>query len=87
MFPKAEVSFGRRPITQSYLDAYRTMFNHTERTFGKLYSAVFPDNVQKECTKGEGKWLDAYQFSLLFGGSNVFQTQYDLIVYRLCDVL
>jgi len=63
------------------------MFNYTERTFGKLYPAVFPDNVQNECTKEEGKCLDAYQFSLLFGGSNVFQTQYDLIGYRLCHVL
>lgn len=72
-FPKAEVSFGRCPITLSYLDVYRTMFNRTERTFGKLYPAVFPDNVTNECTKEDGKWLDAYQFSLLFGGSNVFR--------------
>jgi hypothetical protein len=63
------------------------MFNHTERTLGKLYRAGFPVNVQNERSKEEGKWLDAYQFSLLFGGSNVFQTQYDLFVYRLCHVL
>jgi hypothetical protein len=63
------------------------MFNHTERTCGELHPAVFPDNAQNELTKEEGKWSDAYQFSLLFGGSNVSQTQYDLIVYRLYHVL
>ena len=50
--PKLEVFFGRCCTTLSYLDAYRTTFNHTERTYRKMFPAVFPDSVQNECTKG-----------------------------------